>query len=780
MQGFKQAFAAIAGALLFFIALGMNSSGFQDVLDFRMLERIPLTTIEESVGGETQLRGEVLPGPHLLKTPKSRTPSVYYRYTIEEEYEDSDGDTHWREIHSETKAMPFVLRDDSEQVTVQADMRQRIQWNTYVTFKTIEGDKRYTEWSIEPGQAITIFGWLETNEPAQVLFTQKGNYVPIISAFSARDEREDRGTGAVFSLWGGMSCLVLMCFCVLYTLRQHRILLFLGLVTVSSSFLFFYYGVRSLEADVVAGFERVESQRQRTEDSIQRVLAGHDLSFPGWQATFVPGEGDYVALSTEEVERINAWLHMAYLVRARYLQQIQRFPEKPYAWLHGMAKPQAILLPPEQQAIADAKLGAYQPTRLAEQMIPTVIALLLIVAFAWFAFRVIRVKRMQENLPTSKTAGAVFGLIELKGRLVEDTPHVLGPISDKPCVWYHYRVEEKRGSGKDASWVTVTDETHKQPFYCEDDEGRMRVFPTGAEVITKHSSKRTSSSYRSYEKRLEPGDELYLLGKAKTDKTRGDALVLGHEKGNPFIVANLTEAQVMMKKASTAMLLLSAGISLLFGVGLWIAGSNGNFSSADFMLSALIAPSFAAVLMLVVMYNDLVFLKRRCDRNWSNIDVSLKKRATLIPQLERVVKRYLEHEAELQQGLVSLREQGRQVSDTASADSYMAAESQVIDKLEVCLERYPDLQGHKAIADFHKRLIKLENEVALMRDGFNDAVTQYNTRIQIFPDNLLASIFRFQAMNRLRFDQAAHALPVVDLSMDKPASEPAPGAKASE
>ena len=229
--------------------------------------------------------------------------------------------------------------------------------------------------------------------------------------------------------------------------------------------------------------------------------------------------------------------------------------------------------------------------------------------------------------------------------------------------------------------MTIHEEIQKQPFYCEDEEGRLQVFPTKAEVITKHRSRNTSGGKRYTERRLEPGDAPICWVRRKLTRQPG---VPGAEStGVPYIISNRSEAEVMFMKASKAMLLLSLGISLLFGVGLWVAGSNGDFSSVDFVMASLIAPFFLAVLMTVLMYNDLIFLRQLCDRNWANIDVSLKKRANLIPDLERVVKRYLEHEAGLQTALAQLRAQRLEVNDTKAADAYMVRESRIIDELSV-------------------------------------------------------------------------------------------------
>ena len=79
------------------------------------------------------------------------------------------------------------------------------------------------------------------------------------------------------------------------------------------------------------------------------------------------------------------------------------------------------------------------------------------------------------------------------------------------------------------------------------------------------------------------------------------------------------------------------------------------------------------------------------------------------------------------------------------------------------MEQYPELKANEVMQDFQRRLIKLENEIAMIRSGFNDAVLYYNTRVQLFPDNLLAKIFSFKKLDFLAFDKKAHKVPKVDI-----------------
>jgi hypothetical protein len=309
----------------------------------------------------------------------------------------------------------------------------------------------------------------------------------------------------------------------------------------------------------------------------------------------------------------------------------------------------------------------------------------------------------------------------------------------------------------------VLDETKKQPFYCEDDEGKIRIYPGKAECMTHHCEKKSSGNRRYTETSFRPNDDLYVMGKAPIDKVMGDRLVFGHEQGSPYIIANLSEQAVMLRKALRGMGLMSVAVSLIFLVALLIAGINGQLSSLDFFLASMMPPIFLLFVMFALMYNDLVFLKQRCERNWANILISLKKRANLIPQLEEVVGQYLAHEKSLQLSLETLREKRRGAANAADFDRYMALEYDSIEQVSARIEQHPDLLGIDLISAFTKRLIKLENEIALIRSGYNDAVTQYRARIQSFPDNLLARLTRYSSPDLLTFDKKAHRVPVVKL-----------------
>lgn len=148
--------------------------------------------------------------------------------------------------------------------------------------------------------------------------------------------------------------------------------------------------------------------------------------------------------------------------------------------------------------------------------------------------------------------------------------------------------------------------------------------------------------------------------------------------------------------------------------------------------------------MLVLHYNDLVFLQNRADRNWANIQVSLKKRADLLPRLVKVLSEYKDYESSLLEHVTLQRKQLKpSLKSVERASNFIHQEQQIIQGMKLAVEAYPDLKANDMSLRLMTTLSDLENEIALMRTGYNDAVTLYNTRIESFPDLLLAKMFKF-------------------------------------
>ena len=171
--------------------------------------------------------------------------------------------------------------------------------------------------------------------------------------------------------------------------------------------------------------------------------------------------------------------------------------------------------------------------------------------------------------------------------------------------------------------------------------------------------------------------------------------------------------------------------------GFSLAGYQGGFGAVAYMTAALTPLRYLLLFMIAVLYNDWVFLLRRCDALWANIDVALKKRFDLLPQLVDTAKAYLAHEQGVQEQLAALRTTGSPPTPE-QAGEMVASEQAVLNTLTGVVEDYPDLKGNEVMRDLMHRIRALEDDVALMREGYNHAVETYKIRIARIPELILA------------------------------------------
>jgi hypothetical protein len=161
----------------------------------------------------------------------------------------------------------------------------------------------------------------------------------------------------------------------------------------------------------------------------------------------------------------------------------------------------------------------------------------------------------------------------------------------------------------------------------------------------------------------------------------------------------------------------------------------GAMQSIDFFYATAVSCMYAAVCFAILVFNDLIFLRNRVRRARANIEVSLKKRFQVVTDLVEVVKGMVGHERGIQETVASLRTQmpdGKM--DAEDASKIMEAEAAVSQKFYALAEAYPTLKSDEHFAKLMETMKDLENEIALMRDGYNTAVEHYNTRILTVPE----------------------------------------------
>lgn len=171
------------------------------------------------------------------------------------------------------------------------------------------------------------------------------------------------------------------------------------------------------------------------------------------------------------------------------------------------------------------------------------------------------------------------------------------------------------------------------------------------------------------------------------------------------------------------------------------------------------------VVWTIVMYNNLVTLQNQVKNAWQQIDVQLKRRHDLIPNLVNTVKGAMEFEKETLSKVIEARARAvgaQTVSGKAEAENML---TQALSKLFALVENYPDLKSNQNILQFQEELTSTENRVGFARQFYNDIVAQFNIKQGVFPSNIIAGLFGFKEGEYFQAEAVAKEVPKVDLSL---------------
>lgn len=396
-----------------------------------------------------------------------------------------------------------------------------------------------------------------------------------------------------------------------------------------------------------------------------------------------------------------------------------------------------------------------------------------------FALRAGKRKRLVDNLPTSKTTGVFIGLVELKGTAEAAAP-LVSYLAGQPCVQYQWTVEEHwsrtvtetytDSEGKtqtrirhESGWKTVDQGGEVAPFYLQDDCGVLLVRPDGARIesstIFDETCGTSSPLYygkgpqaavadsdfrrRFRETALPLHAQLYVMGQSRE---RQDVVApeIAFDKDAPlFLISTRTEKQISSGFRGIFWGLVALGLAL--GVAGWLgrdvalkADPGGDL--AAYGLAALAFGVVAALGWSWMVYNSLVDLRQRVRQGWSQVDVQLKRRADLIPNLVQSVRGLRDHEASLQSELAALRGQLEATPPGVEGPDHRACSAILL----AVQERYPELKADTSFLALQKNLVDTEQRIALARGYFNEIATFYNTRLEVVPDRFIAALGRLQ------------------------------------
>ncbi|MFU8802215.1 MAG: LemA family protein, partial [Bradymonadaceae bacterium] len=392
-------------------------------------------------------------------------------------------------------------------------------------------------------------------------------------------------------------------------------------------------------------------------------------------------------------------------------------------------------------------------------------------------------KRLIENVPTSKCEGVCIGLTELYGEALSRRP-LRSYIAEQSVVYYRFTVEEhwrrretytdSKGNRKTrtrSGWRTVRSGEQRPRFQLRDDTGQLRIDPDKAEIDPDQIFTKTctplnplyygkgprgaiaNSTFRRRfrEWAILPQQSIYVLGTARVREDIVEPEIAHDPDAKIFLISTKNEDQIIRKYTWQSVLgFIFAVLLATFFAPIYVASIQevpfGQAIGETILWMVAAGASFAfviGVLYLKTIYNGLIDLRHRSLRAWSMIDIELKRRHDLIPNLANIVEGLVEHERGTLVAVANQRTMAR-IGQTPTAEGTNAlaetlqSQSAALGQVFMLAEAYPNLQSDQAFHKLTKELTKCENKLALARTFYNDSVTNLNTRVETFPDMIFA------------------------------------------
>lgn len=160
----------------------------------------------------------------------------------------------------------------------------------------------------------------------------------------------------------------------------------------------------------------------------------------------------------------------------------------------------------------------------------------------------------------------------------------------------------------------------------------------------------------------------------------------------------------------------------------------------------------AIILIIIGLYNGLVRARQKVRNAWSQIDVQLQRRFDLIPNLVESVKGYMKHESEVLEKVTELRTSWANASTVGEKANLDNKLSESLKSIMAVAENYPDLKANQNFSELQEELRATENKISFSRQFYNDSVTLYNTKLEVVPTNIIASMFNFKPEELFKVD----------------------------
>ena len=178
------------------------------------------------------------------------------------------------------------------------------------------------------------------------------------------------------------------------------------------------------------------------------------------------------------------------------------------------------------------------------------------------------------------------------------------------------------------------------------------------------------------------------------------------------------------------------------------------------VLIAILVIFVLLVLFVIGIYNALVRLRNQVDNAWSQIDVQLKRRHDLIPNLVETAKGYMKHERATFEAITEARSKAMGANSVAEASKAEGALGEALSKFMLVVENYPDLKANQNFLALQEELTSTENKIAFSRQAYNDATMVYNNKTEMVPTNIVASMFKFKPSEFFEIEAESARAPV--------------------
>ena len=411
--------------------------------------------------------------------------------------------------------------------------------------------------------------------------------------------------------------------------------------------------------------------------------------------------------------------------------------------------------------------------------------------------------RLIIDTPTSKVKGVFIGLNELKGHVVL-TDHLISYLTDTPCCWYKYKIEEhytrtrtttdSEGNSKTetySGWETVDSGGSRVPFELSDDTGHIRVNPAKAEIDGDESLEITRSRIdeiyydkgpqqaisgsngrrRFTESVLSSNEDIYILGSAGIRRDVAEYEIAFDKQDELYMISTRKEEEIQSKYTRGRLLSILGGLGCVICLP-FLLEFQVNIYPRALTISMISAPCFLILIMFLyvsLVFNGLVRIRERLIQAWSIIEIQLQRRYDLIPQLVDSVKKYIQHESELHSAAAASRasKSPRGVlpgkSDVNRQVSVANAQTAALTQLVAVQEAYPELNASDLVGRLMTELSDTEDRIALAREFYNGSCGNYNSRTKRFPEVFFARMFGYKTASFYEIEEFHKTVPTVNL-----------------